>query len=98
MSAMLFHRRAAIALLVVMLVVPTAARGEILLPPGFTVQTYVTGEGFDTSERGARGLPSSSTLAIDNSGVLYIARTGRRYATGGVDYLWPVYRLHTGRR
>lgn len=96
---MLHHRRATlvvIALSLAVLVVPAIARGEIVLPPGFTMQTYVTGEGFDTSERGARGLPSSSTLAIDNAGVLYLARTGRRYATGEVDDLWPVYRIPPG--
>jgi len=60
------------------------------------VQVYVTGDGFDTSERGARGLPSSSTLVIDNSGVLYLARTGRRYSGGEIDDLWPVYRIPPG--
>ena len=75
-----------------------AASPEILLPPGFTVQVYVTGEGFDSMEsRGARGIPSTSTLAVDDAGTLYLARTGRRYTTGGeVDDLWPIYRIPVG--
>lgn len=85
----------AIALLLVLLV-PAVARGEILLPPGFTMQTYVTGEGFDASERAARGVPAASTLAIDNTAVLYVARTGRRYSSGEVDDLWPIYRIPPG--
>jgi len=88
--------RLILMLLLILLVGPATARGEILLPPGFTVQVYVTGEGFDTSERAARGLPSASTIAIDNSGVLYLARTGRRYSAGEVDDLWPVYRFPVG--
>jgi hypothetical protein len=93
---MTIHRRALVLLLVALLVAPAVAGGEILLPPGFTVQAYVTGEGFDTSERAARGLPSSSTLAVDNTGVLYVARTGRRYSGGEVDDLWPIYRFPPG--
>jgi hypothetical protein len=96
MGAMTRHRRVAAALLVVLLVAPVTVRGEIVLPPGFTVQTYVGGDGFDTSERAARGFPSSSTLAIDNTGVLYVARTGRRYSGGEVDDLWPIYRIPPG--
>lgn len=82
--------------LLTLLSLPVIATGEILLPPGFTVQVYVTAEGFDTSERAARGLPSASTLVIDDSGVLYLARTGRRYSGGEVDDLWPVYRFPAG--
>ena len=88
--------RLILMLLPILLVGPATAGGEILLPPGFTVQVYVTGDGFDTSERAARGLPSASTIAIDNSGVLYLARTGRRYSAGEVDDLWPVYRFPVG--
>src|SRR5260221_1109041 len=90
------HRRLLVSVVLALLVAPGAARGEILLPPGFTVQVYVTGEGFDTSERGARGLPSSSTVAIDHAGVLYLGRTGRRYSGGEVDDLWPIYRFPPG--
>ena len=96
MTAAMTPHRLGVASLVLVLLAPTVALGEILLPPGFTVQTYVTGEGFDTSERAARGLPSSSTLAIDNTGVLYVARTGRRYSSGEIDDLWPVYRIPPG--
>ena len=60
-------------------VLASGANAEILLPPGFTVQVYVTGDGFDTAEgRVAHGIPSASTLAIDHAGTLYLARPGRR--------------------
>jgi hypothetical protein len=92
------HRLPVLSLAVVTLLLAAVlpVHGEILLPPGFTAQSYVTGEGFDTSERAARGLPSASTLAIDNTGVLYLARTGRRYSGGEVDDLWPIYRIPPG--
>jgi hypothetical protein len=73
------------------LAVPPAARGDILLPPGFTARVYVTGEGFGGPDgpRG-RGIPSSSTLAVDQAGALYLARTGRRYSGGEFEYLTSV--------
>jgi DNA-binding beta-propeller fold protein YncE len=79
------------------LALPLTAAAEITLPPGFAKTVYVTGEGFDTAEgRGGVGIPSAATLAVDASGVLYIARTGRRYSGGEVDDLWPVYRIPVG--
>ncbi len=88
----------AIALvLLVLLVTPAAAIAEILLPPGFAVEVYVTGDGFDTADgRAAHGVPSSSTLAVDRTGTLYLARTGRRYSGGEIDDLWPVFRFPPG--
>ena len=79
------------------LAVPPAARGDILLPPGFTARVYVTGEGFGGPDgpRG-RGIPSSSTLAVDQAGALYLARTGRRYSGGEFEYLTSVYRIPPG--
>ena len=48
---------------------PGLASCEIQVPPGFRVHVYVTGEGFDPSaDRGARGIPSVSTLAFDPGG------------------------------
>jgi len=41
------------ALMVAFLFVPGLAAAELVLPPGFTAQVYVTGEGFDPG-RGAR--------------------------------------------
>src|SRR5260370_17747746 len=72
----------------------TAAAADILLPPGFTARVYVTGEGFggDDGPRG-RGIPSTSTLAVDPTGALYLARTGRRYSGGEFDYLPSLYPL-----
>ncbi len=86
-----------LGLLVALLVAPWPAHAELSLPSGFRVSVYVTAEGFDTSEgRGARGLPSASTMAFDHDGMLYLARTGRRYSGGEVDDLWPVYRFPAG--
>jgi NHL repeat len=76
---------------------PSTGRAEIALPPGFTVQIHVTGEGFDTdTARNARGIPSSASVIADGAGALYLARTGRRYSGGEFDYLWPVYRIPQG--
>src|SRR5215207_6600629 len=75
---------------------PAAVTAEILLPPGFTMQVYVSGEGFDTSDRGVKGIPAASTLAVDGSGMLYVARPGRRFSGGEIDDLWPVYRFAPG--
>ncbi len=79
----------------ILLVVPGHAAGELILPPGFTARVYVTGEGFDTS-RGVRGIPATSTLALDDAGTLYLARTGRRYFGGEAEDLWPIYRIPLG--
>jgi DNA-binding beta-propeller fold protein YncE len=83
--------------LVLVLLAPVAATAELVLPPGFTAQVYVTGEGFGTvGTPGISGLPSASTLAFDPRGVLYLARTGRRYG-GREDYdLTRIYRVPAG--
>jgi sugar lactone lactonase YvrE len=84
-------------LLLVLLAWPATAPAELLLPPGFTVSVYVTGDGFDTSSASSiRGIPSVSTLAFDETGALYLARTGRRYVGGEVEDIWPVYRVPVG--
>lgn len=73
------------------------ASAELVLPPGFTAEVYVTGQGFDpNSDRGVRGFPASATLGFDPSGVLYLARTGARFRQGEVDDLGPVYRIPAG--
>lgn len=70
---------------------------DLLIPAGFTAHVYVTGEGFDSSAaRGVRGIPAASTLAFDQAGILYLARTGRRYSGGEVEDLWPIYRILPG--
>jgi hypothetical protein len=79
------------ALVGLILVSPGHATAELLLPPGFTAEVYVTGDGFAPDAwRGRRGVPSATTLAVDHAGTLYLARTGRRYndvirITGGFD-------------
>jgi len=77
------------------LVVPASA--ELRLPPGFIAQVYVSGQGFDPSaDRGAHGIPATSTLGVDQAGVLYLARTGARFRQGEVDDLGPIYRIPLG--
>lgn len=82
-------------LVVALLLAPVSATAELLLPPGFTAQVYMTGERFD-SGRGGRGIPAASTLAFDDAGFLYLARTGRRYFSGDAEDLWPIYRIAPG--
>jgi hypothetical protein len=41
-------------------------------------------------------LPSRTTAAFDLAGMLYLARTGRRYTGGEIEDLWPVYRVPAG--
>jgi hypothetical protein len=95
-AAFRIARRAA-ALLAALLLAPALAAAELKLPPGFSVHVYVSGEGFASSAgSGARGVPSSSTLAFDETGTLYLARTGRRYSGGEVEDVWPIYRIKPG--
>lgn len=80
-----------------LLLAPGSALAGLELPPGFKAQVYVTGDGFDSStERGARGIPSSATLTVDHAGVLYLARNGRRYFAGEADDIFPIYRIPVG--
>jgi DNA-binding beta-propeller fold protein YncE len=76
---------------------PATPAAEVTLPPGFTAQVYVTGVGYDAgTARRPRGIPATSTLAFDDAGTLYLARTGRRYVGGEADDLSPVYRIPVG--
>jgi sugar lactone lactonase YvrE len=84
------------ALGLVVAVAPSSARADMTLAPGFSVRVYVSGDGFDTGSAGMVGVPSASTLTFDAAGVLYFARSGRRYG-GGEDYdLTRVYRVSAG--
>lgn len=87
-----------LALVLALLLAPAHAAAEILLPPGFTAQVYVTGDGFNVAgSQGLRGIPATSTLGFDDAGFLYLARTGRRYFGGQVEEdLWPIYRIPPG--
>jgi hypothetical protein len=91
------HRLAIRLILVAALLAPATAGAEILLSPGFTVRVYVTGDGFGGPDgpRG-RGIPSTATLAVDHTGALYMARTGRRYSGGEYEYLSAIYRVPAG--
>jgi DNA-binding beta-propeller fold protein YncE len=61
------------------------------------VSLYASGDGFDAgSVSGAGGFPTTTTAAFDAAGMLYLARTGRRYSGGEVEDLWPVYRVPAG--
>lgn len=87
--------RVVLAVLALLAAVPAMA--ETVVPLGFTVHVYVSGRGFERERApGAPGIPSSSTLAMAPDGVLYVARTGRRYTGGEVDDLWPIYRIPLG--
>jgi hypothetical protein len=87
----------AAAALGVLALLAAPAAAQMTLPPGFTSRVYVSGDGFDAaSGRGGRGFPSSSTLAFDGSGTLFMARTGRRYTGGEVEDIWPIYRIPAG--
>jgi hypothetical protein len=80
-----------------LVLLPATAAAELKLPRGFTAQVYVTGEGFDSdTTRGIRGIPATSTVAFDQAGFLYLARTGRRYGGGEAYDLWAVYRIPAG--
>src|SRR3990172_484730 len=68
------------ALLLVSL--PVVATAGVVLPPGFTRQVYVTGQGFDRAEQGMSGVPVATTLGFDAAGRLYLAKSGSRYGTG----------------
>ena len=73
------------------------ALGEISVPAGFTVRTYATGAGFESGGTGSgSGFPTTTTAAFDDAGMLYLARTGRRYSGGEIDDLWPIYRVPAG--
>jgi len=90
------RRAGALALVLLALASPVGA-AEFTLPPGFSAQLYVTGEGFSSdSWRGLPGIPSTSTLAVDADGVLYLARSGRRYSGGEAEYLSRLYRIPPG--
>jgi NHL repeat-containing protein len=88
----------ALARAVVMVLLAAApAAAEMILPPGFSAQVYVTGQGFGPEgSPEVRGIPASTTLTVDGAGMLYIARNGRRYIGGEVDDLWPLYRIPVG--
>ena len=84
-----------LALALFLLAAPVSA--EITLPPGFTVETYVTGQGFDLSpERGSRGIPAMATISFDRSGALYLAKTAFRFRENPGDELGPIYRTPAG--
>lgn len=77
---------------------PGGARAEIVLPEGFTASVYISGEGNNPARSGAAGvgMPSTGSLAVDHTGTLYLARSGRRYSGGEYEYLSPIYRVPPG--
>ena len=83
--------------LLALLLTAGPAWADLGLPPGFSTELYVTGQGFDTSgERGVQGIPAIGTIGIDTSGALYLARTGARFRSGDVEDLWAIYRIPVG--
>jgi hypothetical protein len=95
--AVLFIARLGMPITLVLALVAGPVAADMVLPPGFTAHVYVSGHGFmPDAGRDVRGIPSSSTLAVDGAGVLYVARSGRRYMGGEIDDLWPIYRIPVG--
>jgi len=85
------------ALLALVLVLAGPAWAQLTLPPGFTAQVYVTGQGFDTSsDRGVFGMPAVASLAFDGLGSLYLSKTGARFRQGEVEDLFSIYRIPLG--
>jgi sugar lactone lactonase YvrE len=90
-------RLALLAFLLLLLLLVVPARADLAIPPGFTSEVYVTGQGFDASgERGVGGIPAVGTLGIDAAGTLYLSRTGARFRSGDVEDLWAIYRIPAG--
>lgn len=90
-------RLVAVLVLAALSLASGAPAAEFSLPPGFAAQTYVTGDGFTAdSWRGLPGIPSTSTIAVDADGVLYLARSGRRYSGGEAEDLTRIYRIPPG--
>lgn len=89
--------RGGLLLLLLSLLTVAPVTAGLRLSPGFTAQVYVTGNGFGSGAGVGAGVPSSSTMVLDASGVLYLARTGRRYMTAGeVEDLGRLYRIPAG--
>src|SRR5262249_33258764 len=90
-------RRMAVMTALALCLWPAMAAADILLAPGFALRVYVTGEGSEPPRgpRG-RGIPATSPLVVDDKGVLYLGRTGRRYSSGEYEYLPPLYRIPAG--
>ena len=62
-------KRAAPALLLVLLLAPGLATAELVLPSGFSAEIYVSGSGFGSSPSPAfEGIPTASTMAFDDAG------------------------------
>ncbi len=83
--------------LVLLLVLsPTVACAEIRLPAGFTAEVYVTAHGQVRDGQALAGIPSTTSLLVDNAGMLYGTRSGRRYRDGEIEDLWPLFRFPLG--
>jgi len=84
-----------LALTIFFVAAPVSA--EMTLPPGFTAERYVTGQGFDpNTDRGSPGLPAMATIALDAAGALYLAKTPFRFREDPGDALGPIYRIPAG--
>jgi DNA-binding beta-propeller fold protein YncE len=89
--------RAALAALG-LLAIPMAVSAGVILPAGFAERVYVSGQGFDRgSEPGSSGVPVATTLGVDATGHLYLAKSGSRYGAGQTEeFLSRVYRIPPG--
>jgi sugar lactone lactonase YvrE len=90
-------RGALVPVLITLALAPDAVAAPPTVPPGFTIEVYVTGDGYTSDAwRGLPGIPSTTTMAVDADGVLYLARSGRRYSGGEAEDLGRVYRIPPG--
>jgi hypothetical protein len=83
-------------IVLLLLLAPLAAGAEIRVPPGFSVEVYVTGRGEAPDGRVGVGIPSATSLGFDATGTIYTTRTGRRYRDGEIEDLWPLLRFPAG--
>ena len=90
-------RAALVLALVILALAPAADAAPPTLPPGFTSEVYVSGDGYTADAwRGLPGIPSTATMVVDADGVLYLTRSGRRYSGGEAEDLGRVYRIPPG--
>lgn len=81
----------------ILLALATPVSAGIILPRGFTAQTYVSGQGADPRrDFDGGGFPTLITLAVDQSGILYLARSSLRFRESQGEELAPIYRFPVG--
>jgi len=80
------------------LLVAAPATAQTALPPGFTLHSYVNGQGADPRRDpdAPASFPTLVTIAVDHSGALYLARSAFRFRESQAEELAPLYRFPVG--